>query len=161
KALRRPGSIHTASFTKESRKKTHCNNTRLQTTEREDILNSMMLRLLLLTLLLTVKASETDIDGSGNMDQDDEEDDEQQTIGPHFASKVKNELGINNDDPDVDGSTTIIIIAAVSVVTLAIVATIVCTVYQWSRTRNASKLAILHFCFWDLIRETSTQKELY
>ncbi|KAK3531888.1 hypothetical protein QTP70_034390, partial [Hemibagrus guttatus] len=121
KALRRPGSIHTASFTKESRKKTHCNNTRLQTTEREDILNSMMLRLLLLTLLLTVKASETDIDGSGNMDQ---------AIGPHFASKVKNELGINNDDPDVDGSTTIIIIAAVSVVTLAIVATIAVILFK-------------------------------
>ncbi|XP_047676385.1 uncharacterized protein si:dkey-262k9.2 [Tachysurus fulvidraco] len=80
-----------------------------------------MLRLLLLTLLLTVKASATDTDGSGYYTNNDDEDEEPQ--GPHTASEVRNEVGAHNADVD-DGSTTIIIIAAVSVVALAIVAVI-------------------------------------
>ncbi|XP_058269545.1 uncharacterized protein si:dkey-262k9.2 [Hemibagrus wyckioides] len=84
----------------------------------------MMLRLFLLTLLLTVKAFETDTDGSGYVG-DDEEDEETQTPGTHLA--VKNEF--SNVDHD-DGSTTIIIIAAVSVVTLAIVAIIAVILFK-------------------------------
>ncbi|XP_060744976.1 uncharacterized protein si:dkey-262k9.2 [Tachysurus vachellii] len=85
----------------------------------------MMLRLLLLTLLLTVKASATDTDGSGYYTNNDDEDEEPQGTPyvPHIASEVKNEVGAHNADAD-DGSTTIIIIAAVSVVALAIVAVI-------------------------------------
>lgn len=37
---------------------------------------------------------------------------------------------------------------------------LVCTVCQWNR-RKASKLTVPHFCFWELIRDASTQKELY
>ncbi|TSK49689.1 hypothetical protein Baya_4891 [Bagarius yarrelli] len=82
---------------------------------------SMMLRLLLLTLLFTLKDSAADPDGSGYFSNDDEQDEEQETTQGVPEKKI--ELGYDHAEID-DGSTTIIIIAAVCVVALAIVAII-------------------------------------
>ncbi|KAF4086378.1 hypothetical protein AMELA_G00104970 [Ameiurus melas] len=98
----------------------YCNSTRLSTTESEYILIRIMLRLLLLTLLLTVMAATLDSEDSVSGDgvYTDDETEEEEPIKETRAEEVKNEF---EDDID-DGSNTIIIIAAVSVVALTIVA---------------------------------------
>ncbi|XP_072547578.1 uncharacterized protein [Salminus brasiliensis] len=93
-----------------------------------------MLRLLLLTLFLTVTALKDLNDppeGSADYDTDDEQDDEIDgtSSGTGF---LKNE-GFEKHDKssaDDDGITTIIIIAAVSVVALAIIAVLAVLLFR-------------------------------
>ncbi|KAF5889544.1 uncharacterized protein DAT39_020756, partial [Clarias magur] len=89
-----------------------------------------MLRLLLLTLLLTVKADKPEHEASGNgFDSDDEEQEDgpEKTHGDRLAAEVKN---VPDDAETEDGSTMIIIIAAVCVVALAIVTVIAVVLFK-------------------------------
>ncbi|XP_036421162.1 uncharacterized protein si:dkey-262k9.2 [Colossoma macropomum] len=91
-----------------------------------------MLRLFLLGLILTASVSQNSEDYEGSGNGDDEPDEDSDDITSSGTMELKNEVqsSPDKDAGDDDGSTMIIIIAAVSVVAVAVLAIVAIVLFR-------------------------------